>query len=48
MLWVIGGIVVGVLLGAVAVYSWFEHQIGSKISQAWGLHYKPWWKFWKS
>ncbi len=47
MLWAIGGMALGLLLGAGAIWLFIAHKFGKAMGEAFGLPYKPWWKFWK-
>ena len=48
MLWAIGGMVVGAILGAGVLYLYISHKFTSAMGQAFGYpSRKQWWKFWK-
>ena len=48
MLWAIGGMVVGALLGAGVLWLYVAHKLTSGIGQAFGYpSRKHWWQFWK-
>jgi hypothetical protein len=47
MLWAIGGIVVGLLLGGFLVFVAIARYLTSGLGRAFGYPSAPWWKFWR-
>jgi hypothetical protein len=47
MLWAIGGMVVGLLLGGFLVYLAIVRKFQQMMGSSFGLPAPKWWKFWK-